>query len=208
MIAIARFTSRRLGPAGLAVLLLAWIGTAQAQSVVSPALEQQLDQLISHVLQAQQIPAITVAVAQADRVIYSKAFGMADLENSVPATTETVIRTGSIAKPITAVAAMTLVEAGKLSIDAPVQTYCAPFPVKQWPITTRELLGHTSGIRHYQAPELTDSESTHHYNWIADAFPIFAGDPLLFQPGTGFNYSTYGYSVVGCVIEGAAGEQF
>ena len=51
-------------------------------------------------MSAQQIPAITVAVAQADRLVYSKAFGMADLENSVPATTETLIRTGSIARPL------------------------------------------------------------------------------------------------------------
>jgi CubicO group peptidase (beta-lactamase class C family) len=191
----------------LAAVLLASIRAAQAQPTVSPSLEPQLDQIVTAAMHAQQIPAITVAVAQADKLVYSKAFGMADLENSVPATTETLIRTASIAKPITAVAAMTLVESGKLNLDNPVQTYCAPFPLKEWPITTRELLGHTSGIRHYRPGE-SNPDSTHHYQRMADGFAIFAADPLLFQPGTAFHYSTYGYTVVGCVIEGAAGVRF
>jgi len=194
-----------LRPVVLASLLLASIGAASAQGRLAPALAAQLDQIVS--AHAQQIPAITVAIAQADQIVYSKAFGMADLENSVPASTETLIRTASIAKTISAVAAMTLVESGKLNLDAPVQTYCPSFPPKQWPITTRELLGHTSGIRHYRT-EILQGDNTHHYQSMTDAFALFAGDPLLFQPGTGFNYSTYGYTVVGCVIEGAAGTRF
>ena len=62
---------------------------------------------------------MTVAAAIADRIVYSRAFGAADLENAVPATTETLIRTGSISKPISAAAAMTLVDAGMLDLDAP-----------------------------------------------------------------------------------------
>jgi CubicO group peptidase (beta-lactamase class C family) len=138
-------------------------------------------------------------------MVYSRAFGAADLENAVPATTGTLIRTGSIAKPISAAAAMTLVDSGKLDLDAPVQKYCPQFPRKRWPVTTRELLSHTAGIRHYQKGEI---ESTRHYERMADGFAIFAGDPLLFKPGTAYSYSTYGYTVVGCVVEGASGERF
>ena len=176
----------------LQLILLAGLLSARisaAQTTVSPSLQKQFEEIISSAMHAQQIPAMTVAIAQADRVIYSKAFGMADLENSVPATTETLIRTASIAKAITAVAAMTLTEQGKLDLDAPVQTYCPPFPLKQWPITTRELLSHTSGIRHYRPQEVLEGDNTHHYKWMADGFSIFAADPLLFQPGTGFSYS-------------------
>jgi serine beta-lactamase-like protein LACTB, mitochondrial len=203
---------KALRPVLLAGLLFACSSGAHAQSTVSPSLEKELDRLVTAAMHAQQIPAMTVAVARADRLVYSKAFGMADLENYVPATTGTLIRTGSIAKSITAVAAMTLAESGKLNLDAPVQTYCAPFPPKQWPITTRELLGHRSGIRHYRPAE-TESDNgpvdnTRHYTWLADGFALFAGDPLLFQPGSSFQYSTYGYTVVGCVVEGAAAERF
>jgi serine beta-lactamase-like protein LACTB, mitochondrial len=189
----------------LAFLLLAAASTVcGAQQNPGTA---QLERQISEAMHAQQIPGLSVALMRADRMLYSKAFGSADLENAVPVTTETLFRTASIAKPITAVATMTLVESGKLDLDAPVQRYCGAFPPKQWPITTRELLSHSSGIRHYN-PEEGGHEYTQHYRFMADGFAIFAKDPLLFQPGTGFQYSTYGYTVVGCAVEGASGKPF
>jgi CubicO group peptidase (beta-lactamase class C family) len=107
---------------------------------------------------------------------------------------------------------MTLVQEHKLDLDTPIQKYCPAFPQKQWPITTRQLLSHTSGIRHYKEKDPGDgehgAENTKHYNSINDALAIFANDPLEFQPGTKFGYSTYGYTVVGCVIEGASGEKY
>jgi CubicO group peptidase (beta-lactamase class C family) len=196
-------------PRGLRAGLLAMLGLAVVLgpngAVCAQTDTAALDQIITDAMREQRIPAVTVAIARDDRLVYSKAFGSADLENSVPATTETLIRTASVAKPITAVAAMTLVESGKLDLEAPVQKYCAPLPPKQWPVTTRELLSHTSGIRHYNPGE---AENTRHFKWVADGFALFAADPLLFPPGTGFQYSTYGYSVVGCVIEGASGMRF
>jgi serine beta-lactamase-like protein LACTB len=199
-------------PRAARVLLTLWVALAAAMPAVGSGAEPsgaardaRLDALVTEAMRAQKIPALTVAAASADRMLYSRAFGSADLENSVPATAETLIRTASIAKPITAVAAMTLVEAGKLDLDAPVQTYCPLFPPKQWPISMRELLSHTSGIRHYNPGE---PEYTHHYRFMADGFAIFAADPLLFRPGTAWQYSTYGYTVAGCAIEGAAGERF
>jgi serine beta-lactamase-like protein LACTB len=191
-------TTRRLF---LALHLLAIPVLAQAPADVTGS----VNTLVNKSMQSQQIPAMTVAIGESGKITYSAGFGTADLENSVPANKETLIRTGSIAKPISAVAAMTLVEAGKLDLDAPVQKYCAPFPLKQWPITTRQLLSHTSGIRHYKEGEM---ESTRHYPFMSDGFAIFANDPLLFEPGTKYSYSTYAYTVVGCVIEGASAEKF
>jgi serine beta-lactamase-like protein LACTB, mitochondrial len=165
----------------------------------------QIDRLAQDELSRDQIPAASVAVGLNGRVVYSKAFGMADLENGVPATTESLIRTGSLAKPITAAAAMTLVEAGKLDLDAPAQRYCPAFPQIQWTITTRELLTHTSGIRHYKEGEI---DNTNHYAAMSDGFSIFVNDPLLFEPGAKYSYSTYAYTVAGCVIEGASGQKY
>jgi CubicO group peptidase (beta-lactamase class C family) len=188
----------------LTVVLLAALRLASAQGA-SPVPTAPVDRIVTDAMRAQQIPAMTVAVMAANQLVYSKAFGTADLENSVAATPDTAIRTASIAKTITAVATMTLVEAGKVDLDAPVQRYCAAFPPKQWPITTRELLSHTSGIRWYRPEEL---EYTHHYQWMADGFALFENDPLLFRPGTKYAYSSYGYTVVGCAVEGASGERF
>src|SRR5208283_3616350 len=103
--------------------------------------------------------------------------------------------------------AMALYQAGRLDLDVPVQKYCPAFPKKQWTITTRELLGHLSGIRHYKQDN-SDVFSTKHYAHISDAFEVFADEPLLFEPGTKMQYTTFGYDVVGCVIEGASGEDF
>jgi CubicO group peptidase (beta-lactamase class C family) len=189
----------------LALVLLVAAPLAAAQSATAPAGNSRLDRIVADAMHAQQIPAVTVAAMTSGRIVYSKGFGTADLENSVAATPETLFRTASIAKTITAVAAMTLVEAGKLDLDAPVQRYCAAFPEKQWPITTRELLSHTSGIRHYNPGE---PEYTHHYRWMADGFALFANDPLLFRPGSAYSYSTYAYTVAGCAIEGISGTPF
>jgi serine beta-lactamase-like protein LACTB len=187
------------------LLVLIPLGTAVSQQPKPDDRTAQVDRIVAEQMEKQQIPAMTVAVAENGSVVYSKAFGVADIENSAPARTETLIRTGSIAKPLTAVAAMTLVEMGKLELDAPVQKYCPAFPQKQWPVTTRELLTHTSGIREYKAGEF---DSTKHFTSMNDGLTIFASDALSFEPDTRYSYTTYGYTLVGCVIEGASGEKY
>ncbi|HZI40658.1 MAG TPA: serine hydrolase domain-containing protein [Gemmatimonadaceae bacterium] len=196
--------SRRLFALSFATVLGTQPLSAQTRRPVQDTLNSP-DRIVSRELQRQGVPGIQVAVGANGRVVYSHAVGKADIENGVALTPASLIRTGSIAKSISAVAAMTLVEAGKLDLDAPVQKYCGAFPTKPWPVTTRELLSHTAGVRHYRG---TETENTNHYAKMADGFAIFANDSLLFQPGTHFSYSTYGYTVVGCVIEGASGRPF
>jgi len=135
---------------------------------------------------------------------------MADLENYSPATSATLFRLGSISKPISATAVLELWERGKLDLDAPVQKYCPAFPAKEWPITTRELLGHLGGIRHYNPDGKGDvaEDSARHFAGMQESLPLFASDPLVAKPGTKFHYSTYGYTLLGCVLEGAASEKF
>jgi CubicO group peptidase (beta-lactamase class C family) len=101
---------------------------------------------------------------------------------------------------------MQLAERGKLDLDAPVQKYCPAFPQKQWPVTSRQLLGHLAGVRHYNS----DAEfgSTRHYESLVEGLSMFKDDPLLHQPGTKYSYTTHGYAVLGCVVEGASGMTF
>jgi len=159
---------------------------------------------------ANSVPGIGVAVVQDGELVWSTGFGMADLENFVPATASTLFRLGSISKSITATAVMQLSERGKLDLDAEVQKYCPAFPKKEWPITTRELLGHLGGIRHYNADGKGDipDDSAKHFANMEESLQIFAGDPLVAKPGTKFHYSTYGYTVLGCVLEGASSEKY
>jgi len=157
------------------------------------------------------LPGVSIAVVEDGAYEWSKGFGMADLENSVPATPHTLYRLASISKPITAAAAMLLYQRGKLDLDAPVEKYCPAFPMKEAPITTRELLGHLGGIRHYRSHSLDDPEilSFKHYrDPISDGLNFFKNDALVATPGTKFSYSTFGYVLVGCVIEAASREKY
>ncbi len=77
---------------------------------------------------------------------------------------------------------------------------------KQWPITARELLGHLAGIRHYKHPE--EYWSTIHYASVTESLDFFKADPLDFEPETKYQYSTFGFSILGCEVEGASGMKF
>jgi serine beta-lactamase-like protein LACTB len=154
--------------------------------------------------QLDRAPAISVAIQQGDQ-IYRRAWGFTDVENDVEATPASRFRIGSIVKSMTAVAALRLVEEGKIDLDAPVHRYCGAFPDKPQLVTTRLLLGHLGGIRHYRGSEFF---STRAYTSVAESLDIFRNDPLVHAPGSAYLYTTYGYNVVGCAVEGAAGEPF
>ena len=90
--------------------------------------QAKLEAAIAAFMAASKVPGLSVAVVQEGEAVWSAGFAMADLENSVPATSQTVYRVGSISKPFTATAAMALWEQGKLNLDAPLQSYCPAFP--------------------------------------------------------------------------------
>jgi serine beta-lactamase-like protein LACTB, mitochondrial len=184
------------------LLVVCPLAVAQTASQQAPA----INRLIAAYVADHHVPGLSVAVIDRGHVILSQGYGLADVENSVPATADTVYRIASMSKSITATAAMKLVEAGKLDLDAPIQKYCPDFPKKPWPITARELLSHQSGIRDYRNEE--ESINTRHYRSIKEALTQFASDPLEFEPGTKMQYTSYGYIVLGCVIEGASGTSY
>ena len=171
-----------------------------------PARQQEIEKLITQEMTRQSIPAVSVAVAAGGEVLWTAGYGMADVENFVPARASTVYRTGSVAKPMTAVAVMQLVEAGKIDLDAPIHRYLPTFPHKPWPITIRQLLGHLGGIRHYSSVE--EMNSTRHYRDLDSALRIFQDDPLLAEPGTRYTYSTFGYVLLGAAVEHASGMRY
>lgn len=191
------------------LLLFCWAFPLRSDKL-PPDPRPEIERLVSAAISKDKIPGLSVAVVSQGRLLYSGAFGDADVENHVPVRENSLFRTASVAKPITATAALALAVAGRLNLDTPIQDYCPAFPKKPWVITSHELLSHRSGIRHYKSETLDDPEvsSVHHYAKLSDAFVLFGKDPLVHQPGTAFLYSTFGYTVLGCVLEGAAGESF
>ena len=178
-----------------------------AQQALPPAIERKVDHLAAEEMANLHEPSLAISIVNDGQLMFAKGYGESDLENNVQATAETVYRIASLSKSLTATAAMRLVEEHKLELDAPVQKYCSAFPTKQWPMTVREVLTHQSGIRHYKNDE--ESINTRHYASINEALTQdFAKDPLLFEPGTKFSYTSYGYILLGCVMEGASGMSY
>src|SRR5688572_16987028 len=124
---------------------------AAAQSPgLPPDVERQIAAKVEEERAKLAIPGISCAVAVDWKLCWSRGFGFSDLENRVATTAQTKYRTASIAKSITATAVMQLVAAGQVDLDAPIQEVVPAFPEKPWPITSRQILSHTSGIRHYE----------------------------------------------------------
>lgn len=194
-------------PVSIFLVILLFI---QALPAVAPAqtanpYQTQLaafEEFVKTQMAADKVPGLSVAF-QKDDVIWAKGFGYADLENRLPAKPESMYRLASVTKPMTATAILQLVEKGKIDLDAEVQTYVPYFPKKNFPVTVRQLLGHLGGISHYKdyskEGHFKDNKSTR------EAIAVFENFDLIAEPGTRYNYSSYGYNLLGAVIEGASG---
>ena len=213
--AAARLCTARSSRCFFLLLAAAWLFSAAAMSqeagVPSAARSlgvpaAALDRLAERYMERHGVPGLSIAVARGNRLAYSRGYGHADMEHSVPVTQATRFRTASISKPMTATLVLSLMEDGKLDLDEPVQKYVAEFPEKRWPVTSRQLLGHLGGVRHYRSA--VEASSTVHFWGLASALKTFADDPLVHRPGTKFRYSTFGYNLLGSVAEGAGDAAF
>jgi serine beta-lactamase-like protein LACTB len=202
------------------LLLLAVSGSIHAAGLSADQI-REISRVASQAVETKRLAGLGAAVAKDDQV-WSAGFGKADLEQDVPVTTQSLFRTASVAKWFTATAAMRLVESGSLDLDKPIQQYCPQFPQKPWPITSRQLLSHMAGVRHNygQNGEKPETEAEHkafdeamqrerisgitRYTDVIKPLDLFKNDPLLFEPGTTTRYSSLGYRLLGCVLEGAA----
>jgi serine beta-lactamase-like protein LACTB len=201
--------------APLFALLLA-AGPATVEAALGDVQVAALEKAVAEMMSASGTPGLTVAIALDGEVRYARGFGYADVENQLAASADTVYRLASISKPIAAVAALQLAEAGRLDLDADVRRYVPAFPPKPWPITTRQLLAHLGGVRHYQEGEFGHDpangealgENTRRFASLLEGLDIFKDDPLLAEPGTRFSYTTHGYTLIGCVVEAVSKERF
>ena len=184
---------------------LRWRGDSCRDAVADPRFAGPISgarPLVDRMKAAFAAPGLQVAVAVDGKIVWSRFCGYADVANRTPTTATTLFRVGSVSKAFTAAALARLVQAGKIDLGAEVQEYVPSFPRKSEPITIAQLAAHQSGIRHYGG---TEALSTVHYDSVSESLRIFAGDPLLFRPGSDHSYSSYGFNVLGAALEGAAG---
>jgi CubicO group peptidase (beta-lactamase class C family) len=166
---------------------------------------RQFDEFARKQMAQDQTPGLTIGFMK-DDFTWVKGYGYADLENKSPARAESAYRLASVTKPMTALAIMQLVEKGKINLDAEVQTYVPYFPKKPWPVTVRQVLGHLGGISHYKDQE----KELHLKNHLStrEAIALFENFDLVAEPGTRYSYSSYGYNLLGAVIEAASGKSY
>lgn len=161
---------------------------------------------------ALQAPALSAAVSVDGKRVWAGAVGYADVANRVPATLKTVFRLGSSSKPVTSVAMGILIDKGAVDLDLPVSHYIPGLGKPLATVTTREAMSHTAGVRDYGLCfcfPIWEFLSRKHYDGPQrDVLRHYEHSQLLFKPGTGFHYSSYGYNLAGAVIEGASGQRF
>jgi serine beta-lactamase-like protein LACTB, mitochondrial len=161
---------------------------------------------LAHALLLEEnLPGLSVAVARDGEMVWTEGFGWADVEGRRPVTPRTQFRLGSVSKTLTAAAIALLHERGRIDLDAPVQTYVPAYPQKPWTVTTRQLMGDIAGVHRIRGDN-NDNPPGGQCASLDEALATFADEPLLFEPGTRYRFSTYGWILLSAVVEAAAGE--
>lgn len=156
-------------------------------------------------LTGQNLPGLSVAVGVDGDIVWAEGLGFANHENRVPVAPETRFRVAGSSIPITSAVVGLLLEKHQLNLDEEIQTYVPEFPKKPWPVTLRQVMGQMAGLRNDGGDEVPLSSSCER---AVDGLARFADRPLLFEPGTRFGFSSYGWILVSAAVEAAADERF
>ena len=168
-------------------------------------LADPVDDLVKTEMAKHQIPGVTLKVMKHGMETKAAAYGFANLEWNIPATSETVFEIGSLTKQFTAACILLLAEDGKLSLDDRMNQYLKGVPDSWRDITIRQLLSHTSGIKNYTG--LDGFELSRHLTQEQFIAKI-SEQPLGFPPGEKFSYCNTGYNLLGYIIENVSGQKY
>jgi len=162
-------------------------------------------QVVRAGLTEQSLPGLSVAVGVAGDIVWAEGFGYAELTFKEPVAPEMLFRIGTGSMALTSAAVGLLVEEGRIELDDEIQTYVPEFPEKQWPVTLRQLMGHVAGVRNDAGDEGPLGE---HCEETVEGLQLFADRPLLFEPGTRYRFSSFGWVLMSAAVEAAADEPF
>ena len=190
-----------------AVSLLSLAAPASAEQRRCAASDDQLVAAIRDVHDRQSNVGVQSAIHLNGRLVFSGTLGLADRDRNIAVSRTTRFPMASITKAFTGIATLQAAAAGRLNLDAPIQTYVPEFPLKrELTITPRRLAAHRTGIRHW-GPE-RDALFTRRFDRLSQILPLFAADPLQANAGTEYQYSSYGYNLLGLAVERATGTEF
>ena len=194
----------------LGCLFLSLPACAASQDAVwGGELVERIDSLAMATLRDGPVAGLTIGVKRGGDLLMVKGYGVADIENSVPMTAETVYRIASLTKQFTAAAILQLVEAGQIGLNDPMTRYLPDYPTQGHEVSIRHLLTHTSGIKSYTTlgdvfwlkAGLLDLSHT-------EMLALFKDEPFDFTPGEEYRYNNSGYYLLGMIIEVVSGESY
>lgn len=207
----------------IALLVLATLTVAAQDASLNPTILDRIPSRMKAFVDDQTVAGVVTLVARRGKIAEFDAEGMADIESQSPMRKDTIFQIMSMTKPFTAVGIMMLAEEGKLTLRDPVEVHLPEFrnqrvlitagpdgdqratPAR--PITIRDLLTHTSGMFDVPPYEIKDFPQQMNIP-LADLVKVYARQPLLFQPGTHWSYSSPGIDILGRIIEVCSGSKY
>ena len=199
---------------------------APAQAVapgVNQAVVSAIPQRVQRAIDEHVVAGAVTLVANGKDIVEFEAQGMADIEGNRPMRKDTIFQIMSMTKPVTAIGIMMLADEGKLGLRDPVEQYLPEFrrqrvvtnvgpdaahlAVPEHPITIRDLMTHTAGIQDAAPAAIHDYPQLMNVP-LKDVVQQLARQPLLFQPGTQWSYSSPGIEILGRIIEVVSGEKY
>ncbi len=168
---------------------------------------QELDSFLQKYFQKKEIAGVIAGISIDGEIRFTGQAGFADIKDSLVYKLDMHTRIASIIKPMTAIGIMQLVEKGKIQLDEPISKYIKEYAEgNKSKITIRQVLSHTSGIPGYKNKK--EKENKKNYKNLESAFTIFKNRDLDFEPGTKYAYTSYGYVVLGILIERVSGSSY
>lgn len=169
---------------------------------------QAVDAFITHLMSLYDVPGAGVAIVQNGQVLYTQGYGTRNTQTGQLVTPDTQFAIGSVTKSFTALDILQLVDAGRVSLDAPVVTYLPDFklsdPEATQSVTVRDLLAQTTGL-----------PGTNDYAWysgqittLKQAVDYVAHVSLAAKPGTAHIYDNYNYAIAGYLVEQVTGQSW
>lgn len=193
----------------LLLIFLIFIGSSQLVKTQDLPANQfkKAEAKLQELVEQKKCVGLAAGIFQGATIQWTSAQGYQDAAQKINFSPHTVSRIASITKPMTAIALLQLYEQGKVDLDAPIQKYLPDFPKKpEGVITCRQLLGHSSGIDAYASKKEVNNQKN--YKDLQAAIENIQGRDLVAPPGSQFHYTSYGYVVLGRIIEKVSGLGF
>jgi CubicO group peptidase (beta-lactamase class C family) len=166
---------------------------------------KHIDFLLHELAHTGKVPGMSVTVFKKGEKLFQKGYGFADIDQKIEVDPgKTLFRIASASKPIAAMALAKMVADKKIDLDTSFYEYVPYFPKKEYDFTIRQLASHTAGIRGYRGKEYALNKP---YS-IKESLIIFQDDPLEFQPGTDYLYTSFDWVMISLAMEEVSGKPF